>query len=178
MPKYVVFAVGEDKPGIVAGISQVLYEMNCNLEDSSMTILKDQFAIILIVDAPSEVSYEELDRRVGEVANRLSLFHIVKPLDGKDEKKGEYYTHCIIKVFGEDKTGIVYKVSKVLADRGVNISDLRTKITLGERKLYVMIIESEVPVGVTVQEIEEELSKVAQELDVDIVVEEVPMIRM
>ncbi len=178
MPKYVLFTVGRDKPGIVSTITEILYNYGCNLEDSSMTILKDQFAIILIVDVPGDVDIKLLESDVASACDRLSLFYVLKELGEVEENNDKYYTHCLIKVFGEDKTGIVYKVSRALAERGVNICDLRTKITSGEKKLYVMVIETEIPHGVTVEEIESTLSDLAREMDVDIVVEEVPIIRM
>ncbi|MGB9668340.1 MAG: glycine cleavage system protein R [Thermosulfidibacteraceae bacterium] len=178
MPKYVLFAVGKDRPGIVASITGVLYNYDCNLEDSSMTILRDQFAIILVVDVPESTDVSELENSVNSTCRELSLFYVMKPLDGDGGDTDKYYTHCIIKVFGEDRTGIVYRISKVLAEKGVNICDLRTKITSGDRKLYAMIIETEVPYGVTVEEIEEELKRVGEELNVDVVVEEVPVIRL
>ena len=39
MPNYALMtSVGKDRPGIVAGISGVLLEADCNIEDSQMTL--------------------------------------------------------------------------------------------------------------------------------------------
>ena len=173
-----IFTIGEDKPGIVAAISRVLYEKGCNIEDSSMTILKNQFAIILIVAVPDDGDPAELEKALKKEAERLGLLFIMKRIDGQQEMP-RYHTHCLIKIFGEDKTGIVYKASSYLASLGVNISDMRTKITEGSpRRLYAMLIEAEIPEGVSIQEIEEGLKKIARELKVDITVEEVPTIHL
>lgn len=46
-------AFGKDRPGIVADVSQVLYENGCNLEDSTMTLLADNH--LNIVDLVSHI---------------------------------------------------------------------------------------------------------------------------
>ena len=177
MKRYVLFTIGEDKPGIVAAISGVLYQFNCNIEDSSMTILKNQFAIILIVAIPDDVDVENIRTKLTMVCERLGLYYMLREINGEPAEK-KYHTHCLIKIFGEDKTGIVHKVSSFLASLNVNISDMRTKITGGDTKLYAMLIEAEVPENVSVEEIEKGLQKVARELDVDITVDEIPTVHM
>jgi glycine cleavage system transcriptional repressor len=47
-----VTAVGQDRPGIVAEFSGVLYRFGCNLEESTMTRLRDEFAMLLLVRLP------------------------------------------------------------------------------------------------------------------------------
>jgi glycine cleavage system transcriptional repressor len=59
----VISAVGKDRPGIVAGVSKVLFEAGCNLEDSSMTILEGEFAMILVVSLPEALKIEQLDKK-------------------------------------------------------------------------------------------------------------------
>ena len=38
--RWIVTALGQDRPGIVAGVTEVLYKLGCNLEDSAMTRLE------------------------------------------------------------------------------------------------------------------------------------------
>ncbi|MBV8303503.1 MAG: amino acid-binding protein, partial [Acidimicrobiia bacterium] len=47
MGHYAVSAVGADRPGIVAAVTRVFVEHGCNLEDTSMTILRGHFAMML-----------------------------------------------------------------------------------------------------------------------------------
>ena len=46
----VVTVMGNDRVGIVAGITKVLAECKANIVDISQTILQDIFAMILLVD--------------------------------------------------------------------------------------------------------------------------------
>ncbi len=49
MKRYALSAIGRDTPGMVAKVTKELYVHGCNIEDSSMTRLEDEFAIILIM---------------------------------------------------------------------------------------------------------------------------------
>ena len=46
---FAVSVVGADRPGIVAGITEVFYRLGCNIADSSCAMLAGEFAMILII---------------------------------------------------------------------------------------------------------------------------------
>ena len=64
MSHVAVTAVGADRPGIVAGVTKVLFDQGCNLEDTSMTILRGHFAMMLVVDVPAGVAAADLEAAV------------------------------------------------------------------------------------------------------------------
>ena len=49
-------AIGKDRPGIVADLAELIFEHGCNLEDSSMTILGGEFAVLLLFTAATPIS--------------------------------------------------------------------------------------------------------------------------
>jgi glycine cleavage system transcriptional repressor len=49
MRHFAVTAIGADRPGIVAAVSNVLLDHEGNIEDSQMTILCGRFTMMLIV---------------------------------------------------------------------------------------------------------------------------------
>ena len=59
MPKVVVSAIGKDQPGIVSSVTGILYRHGASIEDSSMTILEENFAMIMIVSLPREATAAE-----------------------------------------------------------------------------------------------------------------------
>src|SRR5487761_1165165 len=73
MAEVAVCAVGVDRPGIVAGVSQVLLRADCNIEDSSMTILRGHFAMMLIVHTPPTLTASQLEAEMDEVARDFDL---------------------------------------------------------------------------------------------------------
>ena len=46
---FALSAIGRDRPGIVADLAELIYECDCNLEDSRMTILGSEFAVLLLL---------------------------------------------------------------------------------------------------------------------------------
>ena len=48
--KAIVSVIGKDKKGIIAKVSNALYEMSINIEDISQTIMQDYFTMIMAVD--------------------------------------------------------------------------------------------------------------------------------
>jgi glycine cleavage system transcriptional repressor len=138
---FAVSAVGRDRPGIVATIADELFALDGNVEDSRMTILRGHFAVMLVVSLPEDQRADDLEGRLAEVRERLGLEALtVNALDEVDPA-GAGATH-VITVYGADHPGIVSAVSGTLAESGVNITDLQTKLTGGgESPLYVMLLE-------------------------------------
>ena len=67
MPEFAVTAIGRDRPGIVAAISGALLELEGNIEDSQMSILRGHFAVMLIVKLPEAVDAGDLEARLERV---------------------------------------------------------------------------------------------------------------
>ncbi|MGC8599625.1 MAG: ACT domain-containing protein [Nitrososphaeria archaeon] len=74
MENAVVVVVGADKPGIVAGISSELAVNNVNIVDISQTVLRDIFAMIMLVDlSKSSVSISELRKKLQAKGKELKV---------------------------------------------------------------------------------------------------------
>ena len=50
--RFVITAVGDDRPGIVAAFTGALLDLEANLEDTAMTLLEGQFAMVLVIALP------------------------------------------------------------------------------------------------------------------------------
>lgn len=167
----ILTAVGKDQPGIVAAVSRILYETGCNIEDSSMTILKGDFAMILIISLPQELKTTELDQKLNSLRQSLNLMLWLREL-GQEElihKPSAGTQMYVISVYGTDKPGIVYKVTRTLAENKINICDVETKI-IGTKSnpVYVMILEVEIPPEIKIENLEKKLVNLGQELNVEI----------
>ena len=165
----VLTGVGRDRVGIVAELARVLYELGCNLLDSSMTLLRGEFAIILMVGLPEGKSIDELSAKVKEVEKKLGFNMNVRELTEQEfaESEPEGAPH-IISVYGADRPGIVAGITRELADKGVNITDVATKRT--EEGLFLMVLEVMSPQQVETSDIERALDGVSKKLSVDITV--------
>lgn len=65
--KAVITVVGKDKTGIIAKVSNVLYENGINILDISQTIMDDMFTMIMMVDMS-----KALHRTVAEALNKIA----------------------------------------------------------------------------------------------------------
>jgi glycine cleavage system transcriptional repressor len=179
MPYFALTVVGRDRPGIVAQVTEILYNLGCNLADSSCSILGGQFSMILIIAHPT-------------FTNRDSFGDAFQPLEDADltvalrvlKPGGEVHPHfegeiCMISVYGADRPGIVYRVAKLLGDQRINITDLNTKLVGSEqRPIYVMMIEAILPPGVSEQAVDAWMTPLREQLQVDINVRTIPQVEL
>ena len=167
MPHFAVSAVGRDRPGIVAAVTGVLVDTGCNIEDSSMSILRGHFAMMLVVAAPPAVDAVALEQALTGAAERFDLVVAVRAIDDDVpiSPVGEPYA---LSVYGADRPGIVNRVAVALADLGVNVVDLATRMIGGvERPVYAMLLDVTLPAGVAADVVEARLEEVCGDLGVE-----------
>jgi glycine cleavage system transcriptional repressor len=179
MSHFALTVVGRDRPGIVSEVTEILFELGCNIADSSCSILGGQFAMILILSHPEFSSKEDFgDAFAALEENNLSV--LVRTLKPGGEKRPDLYGEiCMISVYGADKPGIVFRVAKILGDHTINITDLNTKlIGSDDRPVYVMMIEAVLPDTTTIEMVEDWMTRVKQELEVDISVRSITPVEL
>jgi len=167
---YAVSVVGKDRPGIVAAITEGLYHLGCNIADSSCTMLAGEFAMILLVSHPRPFSKSRLCEELKPACDRLGMFLAVSPLTmAEPPRRDEEQEICLVSVYGADQPGIVFRVTRELADHGINITDLTTRlIGTKEEPDYVMLLEAALPDGRTPEQLEQLLAELKKELNVEI----------
>ena len=166
-------AFGKDRPGIVADVTQVLYENGCNLEDSTMTLLASEFTLILLFTAGSQQDIgDHLLKECRRLEHEKGVSAFLRPVSAAPAAPQTDYTARTLHVEGLDKAGIVYRVSRFLADNNLNIVDLVSRIQASPNSgtaLYLMDIHIQVPQGADLDKISEGLARVGEELNVDII---------
>jgi glycine cleavage system transcriptional repressor len=158
VPLLAVAALGPDRPGVVAALTEVLLAGSGNLEDASMHQLSGQFAMTLVVDVPGDAA--SVRAELEPVGERLELLISVRDVAGGDvAAAGESY---VVSVHGADRPGIVHRVAAAIAEAGGNITDLSTRLAGG---LYVLV--AEVDLAVDPGPLEHALAAIGSELGVD-----------
>ena len=147
MPRFCLSAVGADRPGIVAGVTGVLVDLDCNLEDSTMTILQGWFAILLVVSGPPGLGTEAVEAALAPVAERFDLLLSVRPLadtvPAAATTEAQPWTFAL---HGADHSGIVHGVAAALAEVGGNVVDLATHLVgTSDSPVYVMTLRVTLP---------------------------------
>lgn len=179
MNHFALTIIGRDHPGIVAKVTKTLFELGCNIADSSCTILGGQFAMILIISHPQFDTRESFGNAF-EAMKEDGLSVFLRTLQPGGEAapnlQGEL---CLISVYGSDKPGIVYPVVKELGDRQINITDLNTKLVGSmERPVYVMMIEAILPAHIPLEQLAEVMAELKSKLQVDISVRDITPVEL
>lgn len=157
-----VTVLGHDRPGIVADVTRALADLHGNLEDSTMTLLRGHFAMVLLVHTGAGAVAVEAALR--PLCADGSLVINARVLDDPvpSEVRGPSYA---LRVHGADRPGIVATITAVVARHGANIVDLGTRLVGG---LYVLTAELELPGEASVVGLEAELRGAADELGVEV----------
>lgn len=161
-PVLAVTVLGADRPGIVAELTAALAGLGGNLEDSTMTLLRGHFAMVVLVRTSHPVG--DLVQVLAGIGADGSLVVDVRAMpDGPPTgPRGAAFT---LRVHGADRPGIVAAVTRVVADHGATIIDLGTRLS---RALYVLTAELVLPADATPARLEHDLAQVAVTLGVEI----------
>mgnify|MGYP001478960605 CR=1 FL=1 len=169
--RYIMTAFGKDRPGIVADVTKILFENGCNLEETSMTLLADEFTLILLFSSQRQDLEELLQMECRRLEREKAISAFMRPLAERSMPSSEEKKPCVLHVEGMDQAGIVFRVSEHLAAQGVNIVDLQSTVKVSPESgsaIYVMDITIQLPNGMAPQRLEDSLAEVADELHVDI----------
>jgi glycine cleavage system transcriptional repressor len=168
---FALSAIGRDRPGIVADLADLIYECDCNLEDSRMTILGSEFAVLLLLSGQGP----EVERRLQAACKRLEwekrLTVFFRPLDGPGEGPRDVGTVSACVVTGVDKAGIVARITRTLANHQVNVEDLHTELRPEPESgtpIYTMRITMRIPPEVDAVALRRLLEQEAAALCVDL----------
>ena len=72
MNKAVITVIGKDTVGIIAKVSNLLFENGINILDISQTIMQDLFTMIMLVDI-KDVQVGDLQEKLDVIANEMNL---------------------------------------------------------------------------------------------------------
>jgi glycine cleavage system transcriptional repressor len=148
----VISVMAEDRPGIVAEVTEGISRMGGNLADLRESVLCGYFTMILIAGFPPGISETEAEHVLSEAtAAKVSVILHDGPLSEGEKTKDAY----VLSAVGRDRVGLVAQVSKFCFDRGVNILDLASHVEDDQYTMMLLIDLAGVP---SVEDFSEALS--------------------
>lgn len=169
MAQLALSAIGRDRPGIVAATTAVLLRHGVNVEDSRMAILRGHFTMMLIVSVPDDADRAALTSDLDSVAADLGLEALALSAVEDVAEVAAEPTH-VVTIYGVDHPGIVHRAAEVLAEHGVNISDLETRLVeeQGAPSLYALLIEAALPSDLDPADLDRALQAAGAEESVEV----------
>lgn len=155
-----ITVIGHDRPGIIAEATGALAALGLNLEDSTMTLLRGHFAMVLL--CAGDVPTDRVEEALGFLADDGLLEVTVREVPEEPEGTPVSSSY-VLTVHGADRPGIVSAVAAQVAAVGGNITDLTTRLAGG---LYILGAEVDLPDGTDVEALEASLHATAEKLGV------------
>lgn len=139
---YVINITAVDRPGIVAGVSSAISELNGNLESCSQTVLDGYFTLIMTFTLPEPIETDVLKEKILQeprLSGCQAILFPKRPLEVR--RQDAEHNLYVITAFGKDNKGIISQFTRYLSDKEINIVDLYGKITTDNEFLLVGQVE-------------------------------------
>ncbi|HEX3764500.1 MAG TPA: ACT domain-containing protein [Kofleriaceae bacterium] len=166
----VLTVLAPDRTGLVELLAQRIAAAGGNWEESRMARLAGQFAGILLVTCDASRS----DELVAAVRALESAGLQVTARAAQADAPAAPAPRVQLALTGGDRAGIVRDVSRVLAERGVNVEALESEVSsapMSGERLFTARAQLRVPPGLALADLRASLEKLASELMVDLSVE-------
>ena len=166
MTTYLVLtAIGEDKPGLVESLAQVIAGNSGNWLESSMSQLAGKFAGILRVSV-SDSEVDQLISALDGISDQLTL--VIERVDSDFEI--ELPQTVELNLIGNDRPGIIREFSHVLTSLSVNVEQLSTDCVpapMSSEVLFKAKANLKVPAGLELEVLQQEIERLADDLIVE-----------
>jgi glycine cleavage system regulatory protein len=166
----VLTVLGPDRTGIVDALAERIAAVGGNWEESRMARLAGQFAGLLLVTLEADHADALVASLRGLEASGLTV--TVRPSAAPAAPAGALVR---LELTGNDRPGIVRAVSRVLAERGVNVEELESGVgsaPMTGEPLFRARARLRVPPSLALPELRKSLEAIAGELMVDLSSEE------
>lgn len=165
---FVLTAIGDDRPGLVAALASAVDEHGGNWVDSQLALLGGKFAGIVQVALPDERAQDFLGA-LPALADEVGLD--VEATRAGDAVEASPHSALRLHLLGHDRTGMIREVSTALRSQGATIDGLRSwtrEAPEGGGMLFEAEAELRLPADADENGVRDALEQIAAELMVDL----------
>lgn len=165
--KLVISALGADRPGIVDKLSNILYQHRLNIEDSRMTVLGGEFAILLLVSGDA-ADISLFQSKLDELGKALQMQLIAKATteSGTTANTLPYE----VEVAALDNPGIVYNIARFFSSRNINIVNCQTERYAAPHTgspMFALHMTIGIPSDMNIAQLRDAFTQTCDELNLD-----------
>ena len=166
----ILSATGADRPGIVHDVSELLFSHGCNIEDSRMAVLGDQFTLMTLFSGEAQ-GLLKLEEELPAFRERAKLSALLTKAVAPHEYKRAPSLPVRLEVVAMDAPGILVQLANVLHSYRVNIETLDSHISPAPTSgstVFSIKMKVTVPQDVSLNEVKGALNNLAGQINLDI----------
>lgn len=120
----VISAIGRDRTGVVQDITKVIMGCGGNIEESRMTTLGSEFAMLMLVSGNWH-TLSRLEDQLAKLSSDDELTVMIRKTSQRVSKEDRMPYH--VDVVSLDQQGIVYNLANFFASHDIEIADVATR---------------------------------------------------
>lgn len=163
----VISALGEDRPGIVDELSNIIYTHALNVEDSRMSVLGGEFAILLLVSG-EQSSIDAIQSQLDDIEQSLQMRLLLKPTS--ETNANQNTIPYAVEVSALDNPGIVRNIASFFSNRNINIVNAQTERYAAPHTgtpMFALHMTVGIPTDINIAQLREAFMETCDELNLD-----------
>lgn len=172
MSQLIVLSVlGTDRPGIVKDISKSILDCGGNIEESRMTSLGAEFAVLMLISGNWHTP-TKLEKALDQLSKEHNLSINLKKTGARND-----HEDCIpygVDVICLDQAGIVFNLSEFFASRNIEISDLVTRCYAAPHTgapMFSVQMTVSIPAAAPIGQLRDDFHDLCEQLNLDSILE-------
>jgi glycine cleavage system regulatory protein len=169
---FIVTFIGDDRPGLVEQLSAVIEKNQGNWQESRLSQLGGKFAGLILVALPADGGPSLEADLAALAASGVSVrvtateaivdARIAAPVPGRD---------ISLSVIGPDRRGIVWEISRALAQRQINVLEMTSDVQsapMSAEMIFTARIAAWIPEATNIDELRASLDEIADHMTLEI----------
>jgi len=171
----VITAIGKDRPGIVDELTKAILDSGSNIEDSRMTVLGGEFAILLLVSGKWN-ALAKFEDGIAVLQKRLQL--TIAATRTEETKSNQKVMAYSVEVLSIDQPGIVHELANFFSSREINIRELNTIRYAAAHTgtpMFSLTMTVNIPADVRIANLRDDFLEYCDNLNMDAVLEPIKL---
>ncbi|TMO73154.1 glycine cleavage system transcriptional repressor [Pseudoalteromonas sp. S3785] len=162
----VLTAIGEDRPGIVSELTQLVSDCHCNIIDSRIAILGSEFTFTMLLSGDMS-AISRIEHTLPTKGMELGLLTMMKRSTTR-HTESEFCAGYTLEYTGIDTPGTLSKVTRFFADHHISICSLKSDTYDEETDTKMRCeVEFNIPVEVDIDQFKVTFENLSHTLNVD-----------
>ena len=169
----VISAIGPDRAGVVQDITEVILSCGGNIEESRMTTLGSEFAMLMLVSGNWH-TLNRLEKGLEKLGGKDGLTFSIRKT-GEREVKEDRMPYAV-DVVSLDQQGIVFNLANFFAARNIEIADVATRRYAAAHTgapMFAVQMAVNVPANIHIAQLREEFLEMSDSMNLDAILEPV-----